>query len=90
MNSDNVLELVRQSLWVAAKVSLPILAVVLAVGLFVGIVQSITQLQEPTISFVPKLIGTAAVILFAGNWMLGELVTFTQTVIRSAPSLIGG
>jgi flagellar biosynthetic protein FliQ len=90
VNSDNVLELVRQSLWVAAKVSLPILAVVLAVGLFVGIVQSITQLQEPTISFVPKLIGTAAVILFAGNWMLGELVTFTQTVIRSAPSLIGG
>jgi flagellar biosynthetic protein FliQ len=90
MNSDSVIELVRQSLWVGAKVSLPILLVVLAVGLFIGVLQSVTQLQEPTLTFVPKLIATAAVILLAGNWMLNELVTFTQVMIRNSPNLIGG
>lgn len=90
MNSDSVLELVRQALWVGAKVSLPILLAVLAVGLFMGIIQSVTQLQEPTLAFVPKLLVTALVVLLAGNWMLGELVTFTKTMIKAAPMLIGG
>jgi flagellar biosynthetic protein FliQ len=90
MKSDSVLELVRQALWVGAKVSLPILMTVLAVGLLIGVLQSVTQLQEPTLTFVPKLIATAAVILLAGNWMLNELVTFTQVMIRNAPNLIGG
>jgi flagellar biosynthetic protein FliQ len=90
MNSDSVLELVRQALWVGAKVSLPILIAVLAVGLFMGVIQSVTQLQEPTLAFVPKLIVTALIILLAGNWMLSELVTFSQTMIKTAPTLIGG
>jgi flagellar biosynthetic protein FliQ len=89
MNSDTVLELVRESLWIGAKVSMPILGVVLAVGLFIGVLQSVTQLQEATLSFVPKLIATAAVVLLAGNWMLGELISYTEALIRNAPSLLG-
>jgi flagellar biosynthetic protein FliQ len=89
MNSDTVVEVVRQSLWVGAKVSMPILGVILVVGLFIGILQSVTQLQEATLSFVPKLVATAAVVLLAGNWMLNELISFTETLIRNAPALLG-
>jgi flagellar biosynthetic protein FliQ len=88
MTTDTVLELVRSALWAGAKVALPILVTVLAVGLIIGILQSVTQLQEPTLTFVPKLIAVAAVMLLTGQWMLNELVSFTTVVIRTAPSLI--
>jgi flagellar biosynthetic protein FliQ len=89
MNSDTVLELVRESLWIGAKVSMPILGVILAVGLFIGVLQSVTQLQEATLSFVPKLVATALVMLLAGNWMLDEMISYTEVLIRNAPSLLG-
>jgi flagellar biosynthetic protein FliQ len=82
--------MVRDALWVGAKISLPILIAVLVVGLVVGILQSVTQLQEPTLSFVPKLIVVAAVLLLAGQWMLNEIVTYTHAIILNASSLIGG
>jgi flagellar biosynthetic protein FliQ len=90
VTTDTVLELVRDALWAGAKVALPLLVTVLAVGLVIGILQSVTQLQEPTLTFVPKLIAVAAVMLLTGQWMLNELVSFTTVVIRTAPSLIGG
>jgi flagellar biosynthetic protein FliQ len=90
VTSDTVLQMVRDALWVGAKISLPILIAVLVVGLVVGILQSVTQLQEPTLSFVPKLIVVAAVLLLAGQWMLNEIVTYTHAIILNASSLIGG
>lgn len=90
MNTDTVLQLVRDGLWVGAKISLPILLAVLAVGLIVGILQSVTQLQEPTLAFVPKLVAVAVVLLLAGQWMLNEIVTYTHAIILNASSMIGG
>ena len=89
MNSDQVIELTKSLLMIAAKLALPFLIVVLVIGLVIGLLQSLTQLQEQTLTFVPKLIGCALVLALAGNWMLVELVGFAQTLLENAPSFIG-
>lgn len=88
MNDTNVIEIATQTLVVAAKISAPILIVTLALGLGVSLVQSVTQVQEHTLTFVPKLIGVALVIVFAGNWMLAELMGFTTSLFDRIPELI--
>ena len=90
MNSQQVLDIGTQALLVCAKVAGPFLIVVLGVGVVVGLLQSVTQLQEPTLSFVPKLIGAAAVIAVSGNWMLASLVSFGQDLISGVPNLLRG
>lgn len=67
----------------------PLLLVALAVGLLVGIFQAATQINEMTLSFIPKLVGMAATLLVAGPWMLRELVTYTRQLLESIPSLVG-
>ena len=67
----------------------PLLLVALAIGLLVGIFQAATQINEMTLSFIPKLIGMAVALLVAGPWMLRELVSYTRTLIESIPSLVG-
>ncbi len=88
MNDANILEIATQTLMVAAKISAPILVVTLALGLAVSLVQSVTQVQEHTLTFVPKLAGVALVLLVAGNWMLAELVNFTRLLFEQIPDLI--
>lgn len=88
MNDANILEIASQTLMVAAKISAPILVVTLALGLGVSLVQSVTQVQEHTLTFVPKLAGVAFVLLVAGNWMLAELVNFTNLLFEQIPDLI--
>ena len=90
MSSDAVLDICREALIVSGKIAGPFLLVVLVIGVVVGLLQSITQLQEPTLSFVPKLLGAALVLLVAGWWMLGVLMDFARSVITAAPQLIGG
>lgn len=90
MNSQQVLDIGTQALLVCAKVAGPFLVVVLAVGIVVGLLQSVTQLQEPTLSFVPKLIGAAVVIAVSGNWMLASLVSFGHDLITGVPNLLKG
>lgn len=89
MNSEQVIELTKDVLIIAAKLALPFLLVVLVIGLFIGLLQSLTQLQEQTLTFVPKLIGCAVVLAVAGNWMLVEIVSFARTLLEMAPSIIG-
>ena len=89
MNSDQVVELAKQVMVTTAKLALPFLAVVLVIGLVVGLLQSLTQLQEQTLTFVPKLIGCALVVALAGNWMLVELVNFGRTLLENANTFIG-
>jgi flagellar biosynthetic protein FliQ len=72
-----VLDIGRQGIEVALMVSLPILAVTLFLGLLVSVFQAITQVQEMTLTFVPKLIGVGLVLALMGSWMLGTLVKFT-------------
>lgn len=88
MNDSAVIEIATQTLMVAAKISAPILIVTLALGLGVSLVQSVTQVQEHTLTFVPKLAGVALVIVFAGNWMLAELMGFTTALFDRIPELI--
>ncbi|WP_108664208.1 flagellar biosynthetic protein FliQ [Euzebya rosea] len=89
MNDVAVLEIGIQAMWVATKVAAPILVMALAIGLFVGLMQSVTQIQEVTLTFVPKFVGIAFVFAVGGNWMLNEIVTFTRVLFESIPSLLG-
>jgi flagellar biosynthetic protein FliQ len=88
VTDNDVISIATQTLMVAGKVSAPILIVTLALGFGVSLVQSVTQIQEHTLTFVPKLAGVALVIVVAGNWMLAELVGFTQDLFALIPSLL--
>ena len=66
------------------------LAIALALGLVIGMVQAATSIQEMTLSFIPKLLGLVLVLAVGGHWMLGLLVDYTRDLITSIPSLLGG
>ena len=87
MDQGVALELARQGMQVALMVSLPVLAVTLFMGLAVSVFQAVTQVQEVTLTFVPKLIGVAMVIVFMGNWMLTTLVSFLQLCFQHAADI---
>ena len=89
MTPEMVLDVGRDSLWVIALLAAPLLLSALAVGIFVGMIQAATQIQEMTLTFIPKLIVLALALLIAGPWMLGVLTDFTITLISSIPELIG-
>ncbi len=89
MTPEMVLDVGREALWVAALLSAPMLLSALAVGLLVGMVQAATQIQEMTLTFIPKLIVLALALMIAGSWMLGLMTDFTTTLIESIPELIG-
>ncbi len=87
MEDTVVLEIALKALIIAAKLSAPILLVTLAVGFGISLLQSVTQIQEVTLSFVPKLAAVGLVILFAGNWMLAEILAFTEGLYEMIPQL---
>ena len=89
MTPDTVMMLGRQALEMTLMLAAPMLLVALAIGLLVGVFQAATQINEMTLSFIPKLLGTAAVLLIAGPWMLKELVSYTRQLIESIPTLVG-
>lgn len=82
-----MLEIMSGALDVAARVSGPILAVALVIGVVVSLLQTVTQIQEMTLTFVPKLIGAGVVMLVAGNWMMRELTTWIQGLWSLIPTL---
>ncbi len=88
MNDSAVINIAVQTLIISAKICGPILLVSLAIGLGVSIIQAATQIQEFTLTFVPKLVGVAIVIVVSGNWMLAQLVAFTKDLFALIPSLI--
>ena len=69
-------------------VSMPILLMVLVVGLVVSVIQAITQINEASLSFVPKLLVAVGVMIFAGTWMLSTMVDYIRSTLESIPSLI--
>ncbi len=89
MEQAYVLDIGRQGIEIAIMVSLPILAVTLFLGLLVSVFQAVTQVQEMTLTFVPKLLGVAVVVAFMGNWMLTTLVTFMHTCFERVATLGG-
>jgi flagellar biosynthetic protein FliQ len=89
MSQDTVVSLVVDAMGVSLKLALPLLLVALVVGLAVSIFQAVTQIQEQTLTFIPKVAAIAAVIVVAGPWMLGQIVSNTQRLYEQIPSLIG-
>lgn len=86
MNTDLALSLVNEALWTAILVGAPILGVAVLVGLLVSILQVVTQIQEMTLTFVPKILAVAFVVLVFGHWMLTVLTSFAEASIRNIPA----
>ena len=89
MTPETVLTIAQRALEMTMMLAAPLLLVALLIGLLVGIFQAATQINEMTLSFIPKLIGMATAMLIAGPWMLKQLVNYTRMLIESIPSLIG-
>ena len=89
MNQDTVVSIVTRAMEVGLKIALPVLLVGLVIGLVVSILQAVTQIQEQTLSFIPKILGLVVVIVVAGPWMLGQIVNWTTELYSSIPSLVG-
>ncbi len=90
MTSQDAVDIGTDALILAAKIAGPFLLVVLAIGVIVGLIQSVTQVQEQTLSFVPKLIGAAVVVAVSGSWMLEQMVAFGHELMARAPQLLNG
>ena len=85
MNQDTVVNLAPQAMSLAMKVAGPLLLVGLAIGLLVSVFQAVTQIQEQSLSLIPKIVGVAAVIVMLGPWMLGQLLGYTRTLYTLDP-----
>ena len=89
MNAAAVIDIGIQALIVAAKLGAPMLVTALVVGFAISVFQSITQIQEVTLSFVPKAVAVSIALVISGQWMIAEMVSFTQTLFTQIPTLIG-
>lgn len=89
MTPEVVINLIQNALYILILVSAPPLAVSLLVGLLVSILQAATQINEMTLTFIPKLLAMFLVIVLAGPWMLTTMLDYTTRLFQSIPSLIG-
>ena len=89
MNQDTVINLATQAMMLALKIAGPVLLLGLIVGLLVSIFQAVTSIQEQSLSFIPKIVGVAVLIVVLGPWMLSQLVSYAQNLYLSIPSLLG-
>ena len=87
MDISTVIELGHQALWMTVLISAPLLGVALAVGLFIGIIQAATSINESTLSFIPKLVAMAITLAVVGGWQLGMLVDYTRSVFQRIPTM---
>ena len=89
MTPEMVIDVGREAVWVASMLAAPLLLSALAVGLMVGMIQAATQIQEMTLTFIPKLIIMAVSLVVAGHWMLRLITEYTTNLFQSIPSIIG-
>ncbi|MCU1424807.1 MAG: flagellar biosynthetic protein FliQ [Microbacteriaceae bacterium] len=90
MDTNAVLDIAVQACVIGLKLCAPILITALVVGFAISLLQSITQIQEVTLSFVPKLAAVAIALLISGHWMMSEMVAFTNDMFARLPGLLGG
>ncbi len=88
MTPETVTTIGQQALWVTMLIAAPLLLSALAVGLLIGMFQAATQINEMTLSFIPKLLVLVAALVVAGPWMLSVIVNYTQQLMEQIPSLI--
>jgi flagellar biosynthesis protein FliQ len=89
VNEQLALHLASEAMLTAAKIAAPILLSAMLVGLIISLFQSVTMIQEVTLTFVPKLLVVGLVIGVSGHWMLGQFVGFVQQLFASLPQLLG-
>lgn len=89
MDAQQVLAAGQQGLTILLMISAPVLGIVLVVGLLVSIFQAATQINEATLSFVPKIVAAVLMLAFAGPWMLTTLVEYIQRTLLALPSAVG-
>lgn len=87
MNLTEILRLGREALQMTLLLSAPVLAVAIAVGTFVSLVQAVTQVHEQTLTFLPKLVSVAAVLALAGGWMLEQTVDYATRTFDRIPTI---
>lgn len=90
MDVTAVMDIGLSAMILAAKLAAPILITALVVGFAISLFQSMTQIQEMTLAFVPKAIAVAIALLVAGQWMIAETITFTVELFAKIPALTGG
>ncbi|MEH3090136.1 MAG: flagellar biosynthesis protein FliQ [Microbacterium arborescens] len=90
MTPEAVLDIGLEGVVLAAKLAAPLLITALVVGFAISLLQSITQIQEVTLSFVPKAVAVAVALVVCGHWMIAEAVTFTDTLFARIPALLSG
>ena len=88
MTDTQVVQLGLQAMTIAGKLAAPVLVTALVVGFAISLFQSVTQIQEATLSFVPKAVGIGVALLMSGNWMLHEMVTYTTQLFEKLPQLL--
>ena len=89
MNSTAVIAMIREALELTLLVSAPLLLTALAVGLVVSVFQAATQINEMTLSFIPKLLGVFVAIVVSGPWILQLMIDYTQRIFTNIPMLVG-
>jgi flagellar biosynthetic protein FliQ len=89
MDTDVVVSLATQAMSLALKISLPLLGVGLVVGVLISIIQAVTSIQEQTLSFIPKVLAMAIVLVVGGPWMLNQLLSYTTDLWTSIPDMVG-
>lgn len=89
MSPDTVMSIGQRALEMTLMLAAPMLLVGLVIGILVGIFQAATQINEMTLSFIPKLLGIAATLVLVGPWMLKQFIGYTRMLIESIPGLIG-
>jgi flagellar biosynthesis protein FliQ len=90
MDQDTVINLASQAMSLAFKVAGPLLLVAMVVGLLVSIFQAVTQIQEQSLTLIPKIAAIAAITVLLGPWMLDQLVVYTTNLYSAIPTLVGG
>ncbi|GAA0746219.1 flagellar biosynthesis protein FliQ [Clostridium oceanicum] len=88
MSENMIMGIIKDAIYTGLLVSAPILVVAILVGLIISILQATTQVQEQTLTFVPKLVAVALVGLFTGNWMLHQIVAFTERIFAHISQII--
>ncbi|MEZ5081114.1 MAG: flagellar biosynthesis protein FliQ [Thermoleophilia bacterium] len=78
MTQSEIMSTGAHAMWVAMELALPILVASLVVGLLVSVFQAVTQLQEPTLTFIPKILAVVAVMVFVGPWMVNTMIDYTH------------
>ena len=87
MEIATVVDLGRSALWAVVLISAPMLVVALGVGLFIGVLQAATSINEQTLSFIPKLIALGLTLALFGGWQLGMLVDYTRSIYQRIPAM---